>query len=49
MPESERAWRAQQLRQHVLEHDLRRWLIDQLQDIAELRAERETDPVRTPS
>ncbi len=49
MPEAERAWRAEQLRQHVLEHDLRRWLVDQLQDIAELRTERETDRVTAPS
>lgn len=45
MPETERAWRAEQLRRHVLEHDLRRWLIDQLHDLAELRAQREPQQV----
>lgn len=49
MPEAERAWRAEHLRRHVLEHDLRRWLIDQLQDITDLRAERAPHRVTAPS
>jgi trehalose 6-phosphate synthase len=40
MPESERALRARQLRELVLEHDLRRWIAEQLSDLAELQAER---------
>lgn len=40
MPESERALRARQLRELVLEHDLRRWIAEQLSDLAQLRAVR---------
>lgn len=47
MPEEERRWRAEQLRRHVLEHDLRRWLVEQLRDLAELRAEREPARITT--
>jgi len=36
MPEAERKRRAQALRQLVIEHDLKRWLVDQLADLAEL-------------
>jgi trehalose 6-phosphate synthase len=49
MPAAERAWRAEQLRRHVVEHDLRRWLVDQLHDIADLYAERTPHRLIAPS
>jgi trehalose-6-phosphate synthase len=49
MPAAERAWRAEQLRRHVVEHDPRRWLVDQLHDIADLRAERAPHRLIAPS
>jgi hypothetical protein len=37
------------LRRHVVEHDLRRWLVDQLHDIADLYAERTPHRLIAPS
>ncbi|MCS7246194.1 MAG: trehalose-6-phosphate synthase [Thermomicrobium sp.] len=49
MPAAERARRAELLRAHVLEHDLRRWLFDQLHDIAKRRSERQPQRLIAPS